>query len=93
VGEADAAGGADAFVSRLDSAGDLVWARQLGGTSFDEGRAVAVDVAGNVYTTGRFLGTADFDPGPDVAELTTAGGSDVFVSKLDSAGNLSSILP
>ena len=83
-------GGFDGFVSKLDSAGDFVWARQLGGTDSDEGLEVAVDSAGNVYTTGRFAGTADFDPGPGTFNLTAVEGlglSDVFVSKLDSAGN------
>ena len=82
------AGGADVFVSKLDSAGNLVWARQLGGPSDDEGNGVVADALGNVYTTGYFKGTADFDPGAGTFNLTSAGGGDVFVSKLDSAGNL-----
>src|SRR3990172_4842131 len=80
--------GPDVFVSKLDSAGNLGWARRLGGTSGDVGRGVAVDGSGNVYTTGNFSGTADFDPGAGTSNLTSAGSADVFVSKLDSAGNL-----
>jgi Ca2+-binding RTX toxin-like protein len=41
-----------------------------------------VDGSGNVYTTGYFWRTVDFDPGAGVIELTSAGGRDVFVSKL-----------
>ena len=82
------AGTTDVFVSKLDAAGTLVWARQLGGTSLDAGFGVAVDGSGNVHTTGYFLGTADFDPGAGTSNLTSAGTTDVFVSKLDAAGTL-----
>ncbi len=70
---------------------DFVWAKQMGGTSFDEGFGVAVDGSGNVYTTGQFQRTTDFDPGAGVFNLTSAGSRDIFVSKLDSAGQLPSI--
>ncbi|MEX2323550.1 MAG: SBBP repeat-containing protein [Acidimicrobiia bacterium] len=76
------AGSGDVFVSKLDSAGNLVWARQLGGGLDDIGQGVAVDGSGNVYTTGHFSGTADFDPGAGTLNLTSAGASDVFVVKL-----------
>jgi len=76
----------DIFVSKLDTNGDFVWARAMGGTSFDSSSGIAVDAAGNVYTTGEFNGTADFNPGPGSFELTSAGSSDIFVSKLDADG-------
>jgi hypothetical protein len=82
------AGEYDIFVSKLDSAGNFLWAKQMGGTTWDAGTGIAVDAAGNVYTTGWFAGTADFDPGPGTFNLTSAGADDIFVSKLDSAGNL-----
>jgi hypothetical protein len=80
-------GNEDIFVSKLDSAGNLVWAKQMGGTSGDAGQDIAVDAAGNVYTTGFFYSTVDFDPGPGTFNLTSTGDTDIFVSKLDSAGN------
>ena len=83
-----AAGESDVFVSKLDSSGSLVWVRQLGGTGTDVGSHVAVDGSGNVYTAGHFSGMADFDPGVGTFDLTAAGGTDVFVSKLNSTGNL-----
>jgi hypothetical protein len=77
----------DVFVSKLDSAGNFVWGRRMGGTGFDLSYGMAVDGSGNVVTVGHFEGTADFDPGVGQFNLTSAGGYDVFVSKLDSDGN------
>src|SRR5438552_2041239 len=65
----------------------LAFSTYLGGPGDDQGTAIAVDAAGNVYATGGFSGTVDFDPGPGVFNLTSAGGYDAFVSKLDGAGN------
>jgi hypothetical protein len=66
----------------------LEWVFGAGGTGADFGNAIAVDAQGNVYTTGFFAGTVDFDPGPGV-ELPSSGAySDVFIVKTDAAGNL-----
>ncbi len=81
------AGANDIFISKLDSAGNFVWAKALGGVDDDNGRGIATDGLGNVFTTGTFFGTADFDPGGGTFNLTSPGSLDVFVSKLDSAGN------
>jgi hypothetical protein len=80
-------GGYDIFVSKLDAAGNFVWAKQLGGTSDELGHSIAVDASGNVYTTGEFQGTVDFDPGAASFNFTSAGLDDIFISKLDAAGN------
>lgn len=78
---------AEVFVSKLDSKGAFVWAKRMGGNRDDVGSSIAVDRRGNVYTTGSFQGTADFDPDPDVIyNLTSTAGRDIFVSKLDSDG-------
>ena len=58
--------GYGAFVQKLIpmvvSFGELL----SGSSNIDAARAVATDVAGNVYVTGLFTGTSDFDPGPDI---------------------------
>ncbi len=74
----------DIYVLKLDPNGDFLWARQLGGATDDEGFAIDVDDSGNVYTTGYFQGSADFDPSPSTFMLSGGG---AFISKLDSMGN------
>jgi len=81
------AGLIDIFVSKLDLLGNFVWAKQMSGASNDWGHSIAVDGSGNVYTTGFFFGIADFDPGAGTFNMTSAGGQDIFVSKLDASGN------
>ncbi len=81
------AGSADMFISKLDSTGNFIWAKQMGGTSDDYQAGIAVDVKGNVYTTGRFNGTANFDPNGGIFNLSATGSSDIFISKLDPFGN------
>ncbi len=80
-------GGLDIFISKLDSNGDFVWAKGMGGTSEDRGYGLSIDTSGNVYTTGFFQGTVDFDPGPGTFNLINASGLDIFISKLDSNGD------
>jgi hypothetical protein len=75
----------DIFIAKFDSSGNFVWAKQMGGSStFSSNRAMssAVDALGNVYTTGNFEGTADFDPGPRTFNITSSGSSDIFLTKL-----------
>src|SRR5687767_9620840 len=60
----------------------------MGGAATSIGEAIAVDSFGNVYTTGAFFATADFDPSASgTYNLTSAGYGDIFISKLNSSGN------
>ena len=83
----------DVFGVKLDSSGNLVWARQFEteGTFQGEGHGVAVDGSGNVYIAGSYYGHMDFDPGSGEAwwvALTHKARQDAFVVKLDSSGDL-----
>lgn len=79
----------DVFVCKLDSNGNLLWVKTMGGNGPDDAKSIAVDVNGNVYTTGIFRATADFDPSSAVFNLVNPNVNrwDVFVSKLDTNGN------
>lgn len=78
----------DAFIMKQDSDGNFQWAVPIGGESYDYGYDVTTDNFGNVYATGKFRGTVDFDPGPDTFNLKAYGHIDAFLVKYDSLGNL-----
>ncbi len=80
-------GNADIFVSKLDTDGKLEWAKNIGGPSTEDGLSIAVDKSGNVYTTGLFYGTVDFDPNIGINDLSSGAGDDIYISKLDTDGN------
>ncbi len=82
--EPDSAG-IDAFVTKLNAAGDsLIYSTYLGGTDEDRSTAIAVDGDGSVYVTG-FTASSDF-PTEGPYQTDTAG-VDVFVAKLNAAGD------
>ena len=72
----------DVFVLKLNSSGTFQWVNTYGGTALDYGYGVAVDSSGNSYATGAFFLTVDFGGG----DVTSAGGADIFVLKLNSSG-------
>jgi hypothetical protein len=71
------AGRTDAFLLKYDTAGNVVWSRQFGTYSTDDCFSVAVDGAGNVYTSGRTGGAFDG---------MSAGIGDAFLTKFDESG-------
>jgi len=79
-------GGQDIYVSRFDISGYYKWARTWGGADMDYGNAVAADTSGNLYVTGLFRGTVDFDPGGGI-DTHSATWYDIFLSSFDSSGN------
>ena len=77
----------DAFMAKYDPTGKLIWAKVIGDFRYQAGNALTVDANGSIYVTGIFFGTTDFDPGPGVANLISAGNEDIFVCKYDNTGN------
>ena len=65
-------------ILKLDSSGQLLWTTSLGGTP----SSVATDALGNAYVAGSFSGSVSLGG----TSLTSAGGLDIFVWKLDPAG-------
>ncbi len=80
-------GSDDIFIQKMDPNGNFLWAKRMGGSQADYGHALDLDSAGNVYTTGFFRTTVDFDPGVDTVDFTVFGQADVFVQKLNSNGD------
>lgn len=80
-------GQGDIFVVKLDINGDFLWAKNTGGTLDENATEIALDTLGNMYIMGTFVGTADFDPSVNVANITSSGQDDGFILKLDPSGN------
>ncbi|MCB9284288.1 MAG: T9SS type A sorting domain-containing protein [Lewinellaceae bacterium] len=76
-----ASGSEDMFLMKLDPLGALLWVRQIGGQQNDLCTSLFLDTDQNLFFTGSFEETADFDPGTGVFDLTSAGGSDLFTAK------------
>jgi len=77
-------GGADIFIVKYNSDGDVIWARSAGGSEFDRGYSVTTDDFDNIIVTGTFSGLALFSP----FEVQTNGNSDVFVAKYSTDGSV-----
>lgn len=77
----------DIFLAKYAPDGSLVWAKSIGDFRYQAANAIALDSARNIYITGIFFGTTDFDPGPGVANLVSNGNEDIFVCKYDRFGN------
>lgn len=81
-------GGTDIFICKFDASGNFVWAIEMGGKDDDGGNGIDLDASGNVYTTGYFKDSVDFDPSSKATALLVSYGSyDIFVSRLDNKGN------
>jgi hypothetical protein len=77
----------DAFVTKINATGSaLVYSTYLGGAGGEVGHGIAVDSAGNAYVTGG-SGSNNTFPTANAIQCARAGGSDVFVTKINAAGN------
>jgi len=64
------------------------WVKTGEGTDQGDIYSMVTDENGNIYSTGFFRDTVDFDPDTSVFYLTDNGSNDIFVQKLDVNGNL-----
>ncbi|MFI1745939.1 T9SS type B sorting domain-containing protein [Thalassobellus sediminis] len=80
--------GADIFIQKLNSNGEFVWAKSIGGSGLDLGRHLNIDTQENLYITGFFENTCDFDPGVGISNMTSNGSRDAFIVKLNNYGEL-----
>jgi hypothetical protein len=72
----------DIFVANLDGSGAWSWVVKAGGSSWDEGRGIAVYDT-SIYITGSFQSTASFGS----TSLSSNGNDDIFVAKLSTSGS------
>ncbi len=77
----------DVFLQKFNSDNILEWVVTAGSSSIDLASDVVVDSDKNVYVTGVFRNSVDFDPDPIQTDNQSSNGrTDVFVWKLDSNG-------
>ncbi len=79
-------GSDDIYLAKYSPSGSFIFANKIGGTNVDFTRALDIDAANNVFLTGYFRGTADFDPSISTATITALGFNDMFVGKYNSVG-------
>jgi hypothetical protein len=79
---------ATGYVQKQSADGDFLWAVKIGSTAQSApATALAVDNMGNIYITGYFYSTVDFDPGAGVSNLTSVGSMDAYILKLSADGS------
>ena len=79
------AGITDIFIAKYDTSGNFIWVKHGGGDDDDFGKAITIDSYENVLVTGTF--GSDFG-NFDTLAITGAGLEDIFLTKLDSSGNV-----
>lgn len=84
-------GTTDAYITKLDASGELVWVKQFGGTGDTKINALDIDPSGNICFVGDHTGSTDMDPGPGIADYTGGTGSytRIFIGRLNASGNFS----
>ena len=81
-------GNYDVFVQKLNTDGQLVWAKTMGGANIDQGVSIDVDQNGNIYTTGIFNSPSiNFYSNSIDSVMISMGGYDAYIQKMDSNGN------
>lgn len=80
-------GESDIYVQKLDSNGNFMWAKTFGGTSYDYVSDLSLDNQDNIYVTGSFYGSVDFDTATVNGLRNSNGVSDIYVLKMSSDGN------
>lgn len=76
----------DVYIVKLNASGNYVWGKTFGGAAQDHVLDIDIDASGNLYLTGDFAKTVDFDPGGGVANITTIN-TETYILKLDGSGN------
>lgn len=80
-------GTSDVFIQKITTDGDYVWTKHMGSSSYASGKSIVTDYLGNIYTSGIFYQSVDFDPGLDTFHVYVGGLPALFIQKLDSNGH------
>lgn len=80
-------GFSSSIIAKYNANGNYLWGFMLASPGSSGISAIQIDAAGNVFFTGSYHGTVDFDPGVAVNNLVSNGNSDIFFAKYDANGN------
>lgn len=78
----------DIFIMKLDKFGNFQWVVGMGCNTFDSGDQIKVDAFGNVYVSGFFDNTVDFDPGNGTIIMSPYRNQQCFLLKMSTAGTV-----
>ncbi|HEV8379070.1 MAG TPA: hypothetical protein VGP99_09485 [Tepidisphaeraceae bacterium] len=84
----EAVGSDDVYLAKLDSRGDFQFIKTIGGKKQETVVDMVQDDQGNLYLTGNFAKTTDFEPGPGQTLLAAPSGGSAYVLKMDADANL-----
>jgi len=73
----------DGFVAQLSTVGEVIWSKEIGGSSNENINGIVVDKNENIYVLGYSEGEFKLN---DLV-FTTKGSRDMFVIKMDAKGN------
>lgn len=88
-------GGVDGYLAKYSPSGALLWAKNIGGTTSDQMRAVCTDASGNVFVAGYTTGNISFGsfsvsagslPNFFIARINPANGQPVWIKSEGGAG-------
>jgi uncharacterized protein (AIM24 family) len=64
----------------------LIYSTYIGGSAYEQGDDIALDLSGNAYITG-YTSSSNYNITPGAFQTTISGSSDVFVTKLNNTGS------
>ena len=76
----------DIFILAYEVNGNYKWGKGLAGPGEDHGQDIAADAQGNIYVTGSFASSTDFDPDSPLGNLSSKGQDDMFTASYTSSG-------
>ncbi len=81
--------GSDIFITKYNSDGSYGWSRTFGSsdTNYEHGRGITVNDSGEVFVSGIFHGTVDFDGTAGVDNITATNTSDIYLTKYNDDGS------
>ncbi|MFH2096671.1 MAG: T9SS type A sorting domain-containing protein [Bacteroidota bacterium] len=77
----------DIFIAKYTPSCSFVWAKSVGGPGSDNVKSILVQDNGNIFASGNFYVSVDFNPGTGNYQLTSNGDRDIFMLMLENSGN------